>query len=185
MERTEQTGIDKTAMFTGHRHIAAAEQDRLRRELPEIVADLSHDGIRTFISGAAIGFDTLAAQSVRAARAAGLPVFLTLAVPCLNQDALWQKRDRSAYAALLKAADKVVYTSYTPYYDGCMQLRNRYMVENAAVCVAYFNGEKGGTASTCQMARSFGRRVFNLCSKEAETMQLRLSDLPEAGAFNC
>lgn len=184
MERMERIDIDKTAMFTGHRHIAADERDRLSRELPEIVADLSQGGVHTFISGAAIGFDTLAAQAVLAVRAAGVPVFLTLAVPCLNQDALWQKRDRAAYSALLKAADRVIYTSYTPYFDGCMQLRNRYMVENAAVCVAYFSGEKGGTASTYRMAHSYGRRVFNLCLQESESAQLRLFEPRQPETFN-
>ena len=171
--------ISKTAMFTGHRHIAVGELERLTEELPEIIADLNSSGVTTFISGAAVGFDTLAAQAVLSVRAAGLPVFLFLAVPCLNQDARWKKKDRAVYSSLLKNADRVLYTSYTPYYDGCMQLRNRFMVENSSVCIAYFTGERGGTFSTYRLARSFGRRIFNLCSSEATGVQQELSCPPD------
>lgn len=169
--------IQKTAMFTGHRHISAAECKRLRLVLPALITDLFSDGITQFISGAAIGFDTLAAQAVLSVQATGLPVTLVLAIPCMHQDARWRSSDQAVYADLMKRANRVFYTSATPYYNGCMQVRNRCMVESAAVCIAYFNGESiGGTASTYRLAHTFGRRIFNLCPPAHHASQLRLSD---------
>ena len=164
-------------MFTGHRRISNIERDRLRQILPDVITALFREGISTFISGAAIGFDTRAAQAVLSVRDAGLAVSLQLAVPCLNQDTRWNRSDRAAYAALMQQADSVLHTSFTPYYNGCMQVRNRYMVEHAAVCIAYFNGEPlGGTAATYRLAQSFHRRILNLCPPKASESQLSLSE---------
>ena len=63
-------------MFTGHRRISNIERDRLRQILPDVITALFREGISTFISGAAIGFDTLAAQAVLSVRDAGLAVSL-------------------------------------------------------------------------------------------------------------
>jgi len=57
-----------------------------------------------------------------------------------------------------------------------MQVRNRYMVEQSSVCVAYFNGSNGGTASTWRMANRYGRMVINLCTDPADENQLSLDD---------
>lgn len=169
--------IQKTAMFTGHRLISAVECTRLRLELPALVTDLYAEGITHFISGAALGFDTLAAQAVLSVRDSGLPVVLWLAVPCLEQDARWRPADQEVYTSLTKRANHLIYTSLMPYYNGCMQVRNRSMVESASVCIAYFDGERrGGTSSTYRLAQSFGRRIINLCPPARNASQLRLSE---------
>jgi len=172
----EHTDIGKNAMFTGHRMIPKDSLPQLEAALAETIRSLCEKGIRNFISGAALGFDTLAAKAVCAARADGLPITLTLAIPCMHQDMRWRHAQQEAYAELIGLADHVVYTSYTPYYNGCMQVRNRYMVEQSSVCVAYFNGSNGGTASTWRMANRYGRMVINLCTDPADENQLSLDD---------
>lgn len=170
----EHTDISKNAMFTGHRMIPLNERAQLESALDETICALYDQGIRNFISGAALGFDTIAAKAVCKARDAGLPITLTLAIPCMHQELRWPRSAQETYAELIALADHVVYTSYTPYYNGCMQVRNRYMVEQASVCVAYFNGCNGGTASTWRMANQFGRMVINLCTTPADENQLSL-----------
>lgn len=170
----EFTDISKNAMFTGHRVIPSAERAQLEIALAETIRELCENGVRNFISGAALGFDTLAAHAVCKLRDAGLPITLTLAIPCMHQELRWPRSAQAAYAELIALADHVIYTSYTPYYNGCMQVRNRYMVEQASVCIAYFNGCNGGTASTWRMANKFGRMVINLCTAPADENQLSL-----------
>ena len=50
------------------------------------------------------------------------------------------------------------------------------MIDHASVCVAYFNGGNGGTASTWRMAKQFGRMVINLCETSPDEKQMTLAD---------
>ena len=66
----------------------------VRRRLREEILDLAQKGVDTFLTGGALGFDTLAAQEVLRMRAMGLPSLkLVLALPYMNQEAQWSQRD--------------------------------------------------------------------------------------------
>lgn len=86
---------EKCCCFTGHRRIP--EQEMLWVRLPgwrEEILDLAQKGVDTFLTGGALGFDTLAAQEVLRMRAMGLPSLnLVLALPYMNQEAQWSQRD--------------------------------------------------------------------------------------------
>ena len=43
-----------------------------------------------------------------------------------------------------------------------MEKRNRYMVDNASVVVAVYDGRQGGTASTIAYAAKKGREIIEL-----------------------
>ena len=46
------------------------------------------------------------------------------------------------------------------YYKGCMQKRNRYMVDKADIVLAIWNGEKsGGTWGTIKYAQAHGKTI--------------------------
>ena len=63
-----------------------------------------------FLTGGALGFDTMAAQEVVRIRAMGLPTLrLTLVLPYVGQESQWSERDASVYRGLLRQADQVVY----------------------------------------------------------------------------
>ena len=69
----------------------------VRRRLREEILDLAQKGVDTFLTGGALGFDTLAAQEVLRMRAMGLPSLkLVLALPYMNQEAQWSQRDAAA-----------------------------------------------------------------------------------------
>ena len=63
-----------TCCFTGHRDMPAGEAEQVRRWLKAVVLNLyqSH-GVRYFGAGGALGFDTLAAETVLELRAASNP----------------------------------------------------------------------------------------------------------------
>ena len=59
----------------------------------------------------------------------------------------------------LENCDEVVVLS-AEYYPGCMYLRNRYMVDNADVVIAHFNGAKGGTMYTLSYAKKNKKSII-------------------------
>ena len=61
----------------------------------------------------------------------------------------------------MEAADKIVYTSEN-YYNGCMHKRNRHLVDNSSLCIAYLTKESGGTAYTVNYARQNGLTIINV-----------------------
>lgn len=147
--------------FTGHR---SYEKDASRREriaFEKLVNHLIDHGYTTFIAGGALGFDTAAAEYILKKRKKGCNVRLWLALPCANQDERWQEADRLRYEKIKAAADRVDCLSES-YYDGCMQERNRYMVNHSSVCVAYCTKSYGGTAGTIRYAQNRGLRIYNI-----------------------
>jgi len=153
---------ESSACFTGHRNIPTVELPRLMERLEETVTSLVYQGVLTFWSGGATGFDTLAAFAVITARKRNPSVKLMMALPCANQDEKWKAADKQTYKLLLDSADEVVYVSEQPYFDGCMEARNRYLIEHSGVCVAYMKHGRSGTSQTVRFARENGLTVINL-----------------------
>lgn len=152
---------EKTCCFTGHRVISPAVYPRLRQELEAVVRRLMEEGVRFFGAGGALGFDTLAAETILRLRKSYPQLRLILVLPCRDQTRGWRQEDVARYEAIKRRADKVVYTGeqYTP---GCMHRRNRHLVEHSSVCVAYCTRASGGSAYTVSYARQHGLRVFLL-----------------------
>ena len=157
---------EKTCCFTGHRSIPYAVYPELRQELEAIIRMLIGKGVRFFGAGGALGFDTLAAETVLRLRKEYPHIRLILVLPCRDQTHGWKTEDVERYQAIKAQADKVVYTGerYTP---GCMHRRNRHLVDNSSVCVAYCTRYSGGTAYTVDYAWQRGVRVI-LLGREAK-----------------
>jgi len=150
-----------TVCFTGHRQIPEQEKPTLRRHLRETVRQLIDDGCRYFAAGGALGFDTMAAQTVLELREIFPDIRLILVLPCPDQTARWRPEDVRIYEEILAASDKHVYVSehYTP---GCMMARNRRMVDGSRVCVCYLTKSAGGTAATVDYAARCGLEILRL-----------------------
>ncbi|WP_125114911.1 SLOG family protein [Agathobaculum sp. Marseille-P7918] len=147
--------------FTGHRDIPPEILPTLAAKLEAIVLELIADGIRYFYAGGALGFDTLAAETVLQLRDQFPQIRLILAIPCREQTRGWSTTSINRYGHILHRANEVIYTS-EHYTRGCMQRRNRFMVDHSAVCVAYCTRSTGGSAYTPQYARKFGLRILLL-----------------------
>ena len=61
----------------------------------------------------------------------------------------------------MRSADDVLYIS-DAYYEGCMQKRNRYLVDHASLCVCYLKNCRGGTWYTVSYAYDQQVRILNL-----------------------
>ena len=92
---------ETTCAFTGHRYIPGEIRQNLKNALQKAIAEHISRGITTFISGGALGFDTLAAQCVLQAREKNSNVSLVMMLPCRDQCARWSYADRQAYEDIL------------------------------------------------------------------------------------
>ena len=159
---------ERTCCFTGHRVIPREESANLQSKLEKAVVSLIEKGYRFFGAGGALGFDTMAAQTILKLKKQYPQIRLILVLPCKEQTRNWKSEDIVIYNDILHQADKVVYTSDS-YYNGCMQKRNRHLVDCSSVCITYCTKSTGGTAYTINYAHKHQVPVIQLsCSQEIE-----------------
>lgn len=151
----------KSCCFTGHREIASGTENYLFGRIKDGILYLYEHGIKFFLTGGAIGFDTLAAQAVLDYKKRYEDIRLIVVTPCQDQAKKWRREDVEMYEYIKKCADDVICLS-EHYYGGCMQKRNRYLVDHSCVCICYLTKEDGGTAYTVKYAKSRGLKTFNL-----------------------
>ncbi len=153
---------EKTVCFTGHRAVSEEDRRALLPRLYSLMARLISEGYDTFICGGAVGFDTIAAQSVLAFKERFPYLQLILALPCRDQTSKWENvSDLAKYKEILGGADDVVYMH--PFYtDGCMHERNRWMADRSSVCIAFLKQRRGGTLYTYNYAKRAGLQLYNL-----------------------
>ena len=84
-----------------------------------------------------------------------------IAAPHDGHTARWSAEEQVRYAHITEQADEVICLA-PHYFNGCMQIRNRYMVDRATVCVCYKTVGTGGTAYTVKEAKKRGLRIINL-----------------------
>lgn len=154
----------RTVCFTGHRKIPPEQLEEITRRLKEEVINLIEHGYLYFGAGGALGFDTLAAQTVLGLKTIYPQIRLILVLPCITQTRGWAACDVEIYEEIKSQADKVVYTS-KEYTNGCMHKRNRHLVDNSSVCVCYLSEQAGGSAYTVQYAKSRKIDVINVAKK--------------------
>jgi uncharacterized phage-like protein YoqJ len=149
---------EHTCCFTGHREIPDNHAERLSREVEKQIMFLAGKGITTFLAGGARGFDSLAASAVLRIREVNpkLGLRLILVLPCPDQANRWSGIEKALYEEIKNQADGVI-TLFDKYTEGCMLERNKYMVDNSIVCVAYFTHKKrGGTYHTINYCKRQG-----------------------------
>lgn len=152
---------ENTCCFTGHRQIPPGAQAEIKGKLERVITDLYQKGVRCYEAGGALGFDTLAAQTVIRLREKCPGMELILALPCQTQTRGWRPEDIAEYERIKAQADEVIYTAQQ-YTKGCMHIRNRYMVDHSGICVCYLTKDSGGTAYTVRYAEQNGIEIINI-----------------------
>ena len=163
--RTRET----SCCFTGHRPgklpWGYCEEDprclALKRRIADAAEAACAEGFRHFLCGMALGCDLYFCEIVLALRERYPDITVEAAIPCPTQADAWSPAQRARYRRLVDACDfeTVVSAGYTPY---CMQRRDRYMVDNADLLIAAFDGTPGGTQYTMQYAMSRGVSIVDL-----------------------
>lgn len=156
---------NNTCCFTGHRIISNQMSKYIADILDEVIDKLYQDDILRFLVGGAIGFDTLSAEAVLRAKKKYSNICLILILPCIEQSKYRNVDNIARYEKIKQSADKIICLA-DRYYDGCMQARNRYLIDNSMICIAYLNRMYGGTFYTVNYAISKGRKVINLAQNK-------------------
>ena len=160
----------ETVAFTGHRPeklpwgtdenspAAVLYKFRLREALEYMIGR----GYTTFLSGAARGFDTMAAEIVLSLREVYPWVRLIVVLPCADQAKKWSDDDRARWENIILNSDHVE-TLQQSFTRSCMFKRNRYLVDHSSVVFACFNGDQhSGTAMTVNYAHQKNVKVRRL-----------------------
>ena len=153
--------IPLACFFTGHRVMEETEEAAILTELENSILSLVEKDVKVFICGGALGFDTLAAETVLKLKKSH-DITLCLYLPCVNQTEGWLADDVARYNSILESADEVYYTSKKSKSPELMKKRNKAMVEAADFGICYLKNEKSGTAQTVRFAHEKGIEVINL-----------------------
>ena len=152
---------EKTCCFTGHRNLSGGEKLKASVRLRRVIEEQIKTGVVFYGAGGALGFDTLAGQTVLDMKKEYPQLRLILVLPCEDQTRGWRSEDIAVYEDIKRRSDKVVYVSrkYTP---DCMHRRNRHLVDHSGTCICYLTRSVGGTAYTVDYARRKGLCIVNL-----------------------
>lgn len=162
-------GRPVSCAFTGHRPGKLPwgndENDirclALKARLRAAVESAVHEGMEHFICGMAEGCDLYFAEIVLALKKRYPHITIEAAIPCPTQPDGWSAAQQARYRALLSRCDyeTMVQQAYSP---GCMQRRNRYMVDHASLLIAVNDGQTGGTRQTIEYAFKRGVSVVDI-----------------------
>ena len=148
--------------FTGHRELpprTSAAYRQLVKDTEAAIRRAFADGARRFYCGGAEGFDLLCGKLVLLERERHLDIQLILLLPYTGFGERFSAADRAELSRQKREAEEVLYLS-THYFPGCMALRNRQLVEEANLCIAYLTRAPSGTAQTVGFAREKGIEVI-------------------------
>jgi uncharacterized phage-like protein YoqJ len=99
----------------------------------------------------AIGFDLAAAEVAVSLRNELTDLKVIAIIPFEGMQNRFSASQRALFDKIANEADEVI-TLNTRYSASVYAQRNNYLVDNSSACIAYFTGEKGGTAYTIHRA---------------------------------
>ena len=159
--------MEKKCCFTGYRpckleylqNEGSAAYKKLYATLQKTVIEATEQGYNYFISGFAEGVDLMAAEIILNLKREGYDLFLEAALPAMNQANTMDNATKGIYYMLLDRADRRVCIEQSMNKYSCLK-RDDYMVKEADLVIAVFDGEKGGTAYTIGKARQKKRNLW-------------------------
>ena len=162
-------GRQSACCFTGHRPSKLPwrynEEDArcvaLKRRMMDVVEAAYEEGYRHFICGMAMGCDLYFCECVLALRQRHADVTIEAAIPCPTQPDAWPAAMQRKYRQMVAECDYETLVSEC-YSSSCMQRRDRYMVDHAALLIAAFDGSAGGTRYTMEYAMRRGLDIVDL-----------------------
>ena len=80
---------ETTCCFTGHRELSGVDREEIKRRLSGEILAMYKRGVRRFIAGGAIGFDTYAEEKVLELSEGLKGIELWVAIPFAEYDRSW------------------------------------------------------------------------------------------------
>lgn len=127
------------------------------------IISLIDKGCTTFITGMAMGFDIIAAETVLTVKSAvkNKKVKLCCVLPFQNQIDTFYDSWKERYLSVLEKCDEKTVLS-EEYHNGCYANRNKFMVDNSDYVLTWYDGKSGGTKNTIDYALKKQRAVINI-----------------------
>lgn len=147
---------------------------KLRASLKTEYDNFIQAGFRRFYTGGAIGSDMMAAEVILELKeeyADRVKIGHFLCLPCLEHDSKWGWQDKERLERIAEKSN-VIYVNEKPYFNGCMQMRNCYMVDASLFLLAVYDGQSGGTRNTVEYAKSKGHKVFVINPRQPAGVEL-------------
>lgn len=149
----------RTAMFTGPRPDMLYGYDihtdlyrLLLSKMIELIRFLVEEkGINTFLSGGALGGDTIFFVAVDRLKQEGYDIKNILCIPFEYQDKKWSLQDKAFYAEMKVYADEIIDVSEEGGYESedvreSLMNRNKFMVDYSSYIITCWTGiKKRGT----------------------------------------
>lgn len=164
MVKIAVTGHRPTRLKGGY-NLESKDNQALKQELKDLIIAHKVDGeVLHGISGMALGVDTLFAEAILDLKQDDVDGYiLECAIPCLNQEKTWNSKDQQWYHTILSFADIITQVSYMPYKPWLMMKRNEYMVDNADMVIAVWDGkETGGTYKAVLYAKKLNKPIIQV-----------------------
>lgn len=161
--------MKRSCSFTGHRCLPPKMESQIETAVETVILKLIEQGIIVFNAGGAVGFDTIAAETVLKLKSSYTNIKLHLVLPCCRDDQTtnWTADQVTRYDFIAGKADSIEYVSeHVDKY--CIKKRNVRLVELADVCVCYCNerNHRSGTAQTVRLAKEKGIEIINLFDRK-------------------
>ena len=152
----------KVACFSGHCKLPE-DCTELRANLEKAIITLIEQGVVFFGSGAALGFDQIAAATVLKLKKYYPHIKLVMVLPCppSERSMKWSRDQCEHYKKLLEQADKIKQVS-PKYTSTCMLERNRRLVDCSAYLICYLREKSGGTFYTVNYAEQQGLKILRI-----------------------
>ena len=127
---------EQTCCIPGQHLRPGEDREQLTQRLRNIIGQLTARDVTHFVMGGAPGFELLAGELLLELRQEDSRITLTVMLPHKDVSKGWKREDVARRERLLAQADEVIYTSFRKE-AGCVQQRNRWMVDSSSVCLCY------------------------------------------------
>ena len=152
---------ETTCCFSGHRSLPPETMAFVRQRTERAIRDLYSQGYKSFITGGALGYDTMVAVLLFQIRTEIPEIRVVLAYPYEGYNGSWTLQQWQEYRDRLLRYDEVVCVSEAPS-KYAYWARDRYMVDRSSLCVGFCIDSASETGYTMEYARQKGVCVINL-----------------------
>ncbi len=145
----------KICAVSGHRIL---KKDFSEEKLKELFRLLILDGFKVFLSGMAIGFDTVCCKVLFELKKE-YDIKIIGCIPFKGQESTFSLEQKKTYNKYVQNCDDTVIL-YDEYIKCAFFERNRLMIDNCELLVAYIYENKGGTYYTVKYANSKEKEII-------------------------
>ena len=113
-------------------------------------------------TGMALGVDQAFAEAAFVLQKQVPHISVTAAIPCYNQEVKWPISSRELYHEILSHCNQSIHVTKSTFTKDCMEIRNRFMVDNSQLVIGVYDGKSGGTKNCINYARRQGKPVITI-----------------------